>query len=160
MARPNISREAEEKWKKVYTPILKDIIYRNVKKQIKAAQEAAGEGNLAPLARIKEDFEITAFGKKYYFASLSAIEQAAENNPFRFVPENRQNLLSSIGDLTIEEMEQLSSNFWRVDVDQDIFYAAGYEKELDFVVPTINSLQEAPSNDRQGEYMVNFEHRS
>ena len=158
MARPNISREAEEKWKKVYTPILKDIIYRDVKRKIKAAQEAAGEGDLAPLAQIKEDFEVTAFGKTYYFASLSALEQSAENNPFRFVSENRENILSSIADLTIEEMEQLSSNFWLMKIDQRVWYVDGYEKELDFLVPTIRSLEEeAPSSILQSNFMVNFE---
>lgn len=159
MAKANISREAEEKWKKVYTPILKDIIYRNVKRQIKDAQEAAGEGDPVPLDRIKEDLEVTTFfGKTYYFASLTALEEAAENNPFRFVPENRQNLLSSIANLTIEEMEQLSSNSWRIKIDQPVSYVAGYKEELDFVVPTIRSLEEeAPSNIIQGESMVNFE---
>jgi hypothetical protein len=160
MARPNISREAEEKWKKVYTPILKDIIYRNVKKQIKAAQEAAGEGDLAPLARIKEDFEITTFfGKTYYFASLSAIEQAAENNPFRFVAENREDILSSIADLTIEEMEQLSSNFWLMKIDQRVWYIDGYEKELDFAVPTIRSIEKGLNTQTKAftTFMATFE---
>ncbi len=60
MAKPNISREAAEKWKKVYTPLLKNIIYQDVKNQIRAAQEAAGEGDLAPLAQIKETLKVTS----------------------------------------------------------------------------------------------------
>ena len=141
MAKPNISREAAEKWKKVYTPLLKNIIYQDVKNQIRAAQEAAGEGDPVPLAQIQETLEVTAFGRTYQFKNINSITAAAEGNPRRFLGKNDRKITDSIQDLTIEEILQLSSASWAIEVDQETLYPSGYNLELDFVVPTIREIE-------------------
>ena len=162
MAKPNISREAAEKWKKVCTPLLKNIIYQDVKNQIRAAQEAAGEGDLVPLEQIKEELEVTAFGRTYQFIDINSIIEASEGSPVRFLGKNNIKITESIEDLTIEEILQLSSASWAIEVDQETLYPSGYNLELDFVVPTMREIEKrfglaGQPTIAQANYMATFE---